>query len=282
MFQSTRPAWGATRRAAIACDPCDVSIHAPRVGRDMPYDTRCIASVSIHAPRVGRDTGIGAASRRLAVFQSTRPAWGATSRSPCRASYGACFNPRAPRGARRRDLRRYVALDVAAVSIHAPRVGRDGVVPRPLLDRVSIHAPRVGRDDVRARNTSGVGFNPRAPRGARRCERDRRRSRRLFQSTRPAWGATAPSRSSSVRASVSIHAPRVGRDPAGPSCGSDVRTFQSTRPAWGATRGDAAPTTWHVFQSTRPAWGATRRGSRFRIAAVRVSIHAPRVGRDRG
>ena len=57
-----------------------------------------------------------------------------------------------------------------AVSIHAPRVGRDGRCRvSPLPRGVSIHAPRVGRDGrvLCAMHTVG-GFNPRAPRGARR------------------------------------------------------------------------------------------------------------------
>jgi len=35
-----------------------------------------------------------------------------------------------------------------------------------------------------------------------------------------------------------------------------------------------------VFQSTRPVWGATQR-SGYRRGISKVSIHAPRVGRDR-
>ena len=54
-------------------------------------------------------------------------------------------NPRAPRGARRSrcagDRRKF------GISIHAPREGRDLLVPASLLsDVISIHAPREGRD----------------------------------------------------------------------------------------------------------------------------------------
>src|ERR1700722_681075 len=101
--------------------------------------------VSIHAPRVGRDCKNEASS-----------------------SAQACFNPRAPRGARQW---RGVAMDpMTYVSIHAPRVGRDGgSMSITLRWMVSIHAPRVGRDSVfPLQPIDGM----------------------LFQSTRPAWGAT--------------------------------------------------------------------------------------------
>ena len=102
----------------------EVSIHAPRVGRDdmFIFYLRQPTGVSIHAPRVGRDARQGAPTG-VWSFQFTRPAWGATT---------------------------YLALlfIIRQVSIHAPRVGRDSIpmVVQPRCKRVSIHAPRVGRD----------------------------------------------------------------------------------------------------------------------------------------
>ena len=80
MFQSTRPARGATVRPVVPRDGAAVSIHAPRTGRDArPTSTSgpppC---VSIHAPRTGRDLARGEAPGRQLAFQSTRPARGAT------------------------------------------------------------------------------------------------------------------------------------------------------------------------------------------------------------
>ena len=144
------------------------------------------------------------------------------------------------------------------VSIHAPRVGRD--CPKCHVSQtgnVSIHAPRVGRD--------------------------------LFQL------------GSVVLVLVSIHAPRVGRDrrclqsirtatsfnPRAP-CGARlyavlaltmVILFQSTRPVWGATTAAKGDDPRGEFQSTRPVWGATIPYPRY-IQRPKVSIHAPRVGRD--
>ena len=122
-FQSTRPAWGATLnafgneklrrfnprapRGARRLMPSvmrsfEVSIHAPRVGRDIIFvlsghffvvsihaprvgrdqigrgDARRFLTVSIHAPRVGRDPHDRCSAFRFSMFQSTRPAWGAT------------------------------------------------------------------------------------------------------------------------------------------------------------------------------------------------------------
>ena len=79
----------------------DVSIHAPREGRDPTiFDRRGRRRVSIHAPREGRDGATQAHTDAQIRFQSTRPVKGATCR---------------PLHAARR----------AQVSIHAPREGRD-------------------------------------------------------------------------------------------------------------------------------------------------------------
>ena len=79
-----------------------------------------------------------------------------------------------------------------------------------------------------------------------------------FQSTRPVWGAT-------------ISTGKV----------SDAQKFQSTRPVWGATGGATKQRGSKEFQSTRPVWGATCVFCDTQDAS-RVSIHAPRAGRDRG
>ena len=102
----------------------------------------------------------------------------------------------------------------------------------------------------------------------------------LFQSTRPVWGATERRFVIGAQRHVSIHAPRVGRDFCpGRHLVHDGR-FQSTRPVWGATGLVITTIQRLLFQSTRPVWGATKVGSSFLIAS-HVSIHAPRVGRDR-
>ena len=77
-FQSTRPVWGATHAFGHGLHTLRISIHAPRVGRDV---CDVISSLSVS-------------------FQSTRPVWGATITGDegYRAKFH--FNPRAPCGAR--------------------------------------------------------------------------------------------------------------------------------------------------------------------------------------
>ena len=191
IFQSTRPVWGATPVDKIMVADVDISIHAPRVGRDLlaqEYDTKngnfnprapCGArlrpikpgelskEISIHAPRVGRDgnivksTGIGAlfqstrpvwgatlgavASVVSSLFQSTRPVWGATRASSSGVSFSRFQSTRPVWGAT-------LTLDnlhdvLINFNPRAPCGARQWIWELWLwLLTISIHAPRVGRD----------------------------------------------------------------------------------------------------------------------------------------
>ena len=169
-------------------------------------------------------------------FQSTRPVWGATG-------------VRLPKEEKRN------------ISIHAPRVGRDGARGRGEVQSVdiSIHAPRVGRD--RAHLWNGYNqryFNPRAPCGARPLWRTPYAARGNFNPRAPCGARLACSSSHVVESQhfnprapcgarprvsshendvvkISIHAPRVGRDKYIAVLETKHMTFQSTRPVWGAT-----------------------------------------------
>ena len=77
-----------------------------------------------------------------------------------------------------------------------------------------------------------------------------------FQSTLPAWGATAAA-----------------------ALGLALMRFQSTLPAWGATTTFISGDLAIEFQSTLPAWGATAAKAAERKYHY-ISIHAPRVGSD--
>ena len=57
-----------------------------------------------------------------------------------------------------------------------------------------------------------------------------------FQSTRPVWGATLGKHDSRACDTISIHAPRVGRDLSDARLFYNHDLFQSTRPVWGATQ----------------------------------------------
>ena len=169
-FQSTRPVWGATVLTLGRTDDFVISIHAPRVGRDVLHRPE-LAGPSDFNPRApcGARQEKTYTFNQKKVFQSTRPVWGATGSITELNGVMVDFNPRAPCGARRDCVRS--TLDRTRISIHAPRVGRDAAPcgGATLMSVISIHAPRVGRD-VCQPSTCGPGwyFNPRAPCGARR------------------------------------------------------------------------------------------------------------------
>ena len=55
-FQSTRPVRGATKMAEVLDEEIEISIHAPRAGRDRSKNGLFQSiEISIHAPRAGRD-----------------------------------------------------------------------------------------------------------------------------------------------------------------------------------------------------------------------------------
>ena len=141
MFQSTRPVRGATSRSAALQLSLEVSIHAPRTGRDvhapgnrnsgeMFQSTRPVrgatsiavavsvgGSVSIHAPRTGRDAQVFRSNRQVRLCFNPRAPYGA--RRQFRRQPGLpqpCFNPRAPYGARL-----FPIVAVATLSCFNPR-----------------------------------------------------------------------------------------------------------------------------------------------------------------
>ena len=168
IFQSTLPAWGETASARRVSTFRTISIHSPRMGRDLPEWT-------IRCDRFG--------------FQSTLPAWGETG--PCRPGslQAADFNPLSPHGERRAAWRTTSKTGVFQstlpawgetilakknveayfISIHSPRMGRD---PAPVVtaddENISIHSPRMGRDQPdHLRTGRSDNFNPLSPHGER-------------------------------------------------------------------------------------------------------------------
>ena len=124
----------------------DISIHAPREGGDwyicMVYWSQFI---SIHAPREGGDISIRVVVEGIAYF-----------------------NPRPPRGGRRR-----------------------GFAIFSQLLRISIHAPREGGDTQFLINIESLGISIHAPREGGDCPNcGAKMDLEVFQSTPPARGAT--------------------------------------------------------------------------------------------
>ena len=146
-FQSTLPARGATVAPQRATPEQVISIHAPREGSDWyKVETSDPASyISIHAPREGSD--------RISTL-------------PFRPSRN--FNPRSPRGERRRTC--WVKTGVTVFQSTLPARGATLYI---------IHTFFITPN-----------FNPRSPRGERRIIYNIRIIMPIFQSTLPARGAT--------------------------------------------------------------------------------------------
>ena len=128
------------------------------------------------------------------------------------------FNPRPLRGGRHRGGGGgHVS---AEISIHAPREGGDirRDRHRPNRDKFQSTPPARGAT-LRPPRRAGQrpDFNPRPPRGGRRCVFPVPGEPPIFQSTPPARGATQRHYSRSPSTFISIHAPREGGD-AKPFC----------------------------------------------------------------
>ena len=139
-----------------------------------------------------------------------------------------------------------------------PARGATVNVARPTnAELVSIRTPREGRD-ARTATYNGVilRFNPHAPRGARPDLATEAFTVDVFQSARPARGATRTSTIHGTVSGVSIRTPREGRDNRLGVRRNAAELFQSARPARGASR--LASIKALSFQSARPARGATR------------------------
>ena len=258
-FQSTLPAWGETASGAEYRAQRQISIHSPRMGRDLTVRAYLAApSISIHSPRMGRDQAAG---------RQPRP--------------GVYFNPLSPYGERRPAL----VYDLHQESFQStlPAWGETRRRAVCAVHRsISIHSPRMGRDQP-SHDGSGMAahFNPLSPHGERPVLVPVLPPHSRFQSTLPAWGETDHPLHPRIRRAISIHSPRMGRDRTAPPWPAGCWTFQSTLPAWGETvvrdiwhrdtpfisihsprmgrdqMPTQAPRKGNEFQSTLPAWGET-------------------------
>ena len=145
------------------------------------------------------------------------------------------FNPRSPRGERRALSRG--DKRTACISIHAPREGSDVFSG--------------------TRFNIKTNFNPRSPRGERRCWGELRLSRKEFQSTLPARGATHQHQENRKDCLFQSTLPARGATIFYARHTRAPTTFQSTLPARGATANMVLPLPGNPFQSTLPARGAT-------------------------
>ena len=189
VFQSTRPVRGATYTLHLYFR-CSLFQSTRPVRGATPHVEISLSDskISIHAPRAGRD---GDRPVSIAISVNFNP------RAPCgaRLSFSHShiwlkyFNPRAPCGAR-------------------PLTRRDML----LRWNFNLRAPCGARLRVIRMNQVTENFNPRAPCGARHLLHGVVPRHIPFQSTRPVRGATSSKTADGVFPTISIHAPRAGRD----------------------------------------------------------------------
>ena len=133
--------------------------------------------------------------------------------------------------------------------------------------------PAFSRETREAIHAHGVRSDPRRYGPPTGCSH-------FFQSTIPGWGATRKAIQGTMRAIISIHAPRVGSDRAAHLALGVHVEFLSTLPAWGAT-GSLTPSPPPGDISIHAPRVGSDRTERIEDGTVtEISIHAPRVGSD--
>ena len=190
-FQSTLPVWGATRGNLCPVGRNGISIHAPRVGSDLPrpHKARQLTDFNPRSP-CGERPEAAQEDNRYQRFQSTLPVWGATLSFSSWVMALILFQSTLPVWGATNNFE--VLESAQEISIHAPRVGSDaGTCPGRLGNsHFNPRSPCGERPQIAHKTPQIIDFNPRSPCGER-----------------PAistWTThTHP---------ISIHAPRVGSD----------------------------------------------------------------------
>ena len=214
-FQPTRPLRGATvvweweQRTGI------FQPTRPLRGATSREGFTCFCQgISTHAPLAGRDRRISRTTPRHSYFNPRAPCGARRNQLRRRAGHGN-FNPRAPCGARRLESVFRLSLIIFQPTRPLRGATAGAGCTRP-GNRISTHAPLAGRD--RSSWWSCVArcyFNPRAPCGARQPRGE----------------------GELLHGCISTHAPLAGRD--APLCSGleCLYQFQPTRPLRGATGG---------------------------------------------
>ena len=135
-----------------------------------------------------------------------------------------------------------------------------GSTPSPPRRTISIHSPRMGRDRHDHQHSQRQNyFNPLSPHGERRLHAGAVLTGHGFQSTLPAWGETR----------------RGGAEDDGKSDFNPLSPHGERRELLQQAADKL------LFQSTLPAWGETRPPLLPPWPCCAISIHSPRMGRDR-
>ena len=189
-FQSTLPAWGATRHVPDVSCRSGFQSTLPAWGATTVNSINIITNVFQSTLPAWGATSSSLGARTFSVFQSTLPAWGATCCGRSRPPSARHFNPRSPRGERPVPLQ--TKSFTANFNPRSPR-GERLIVGLPIPARLTFQS-----------TLPAWGATASSSSSARTCI--------VFQSTLPAWGATMHLVHFLVRPPISIHAPRVGSD----------------------------------------------------------------------
>ena len=202
-------------------------VHLPTALFSLSYIRDSSNRCSHYAPLRGATVVTRTVTEGAAEFQSTRPMRGATPMAIHRS---------------------------LPMPFQSTRPARGATCPHGQYGRGTFYFnPRAA---IRIRSRRRWYFNPRAPRGARPTLRRCWEGRTVFQSTRPARGATFRHKGCPAIFRISIHAPREGRDHVRQSSLKAAEEFQSTRPARGATTGAVRPLAAPWYFNPRAPCGA--------------------------
>ena len=258
-FQSTRPGWGGTSRSETLVTSKSISIHPPRVGRDTSSSCSRVNFSNFNPPAPG---GAGHAKHRwwkpLDSFQSTRPGWGGTWERPYHST---------------------------PVAFQSTRPGWGGTAHGSVYTRACIfQSTRPGWGGTLSISWNPgyySDFNPPAPGGAGPVSSLLEGRDSNFNP--PAPGGAGPASYSYKKGvnNISIHPPRVGRD--GDPAGGQRAGQDFNPPAPGGAgpvlQGCGGARTNH-FNPPAPG-GAGLQSTALPENPPTISIHPPRVGRDR-
>ena len=243
---------GATTVYTLSRSARGVSIHAPRAGRD-DGQTRLIdrRGVSIHAPRAGRDDGLSVFAVTTVGFNPRAPC-GARLDIPIDYIQSLMFQSTRPvRGATL--IRSITACGLSFQSTRPVRGATSDPIQRHTRYAVSIHAPRAGRDVLPVIPPENIGcFNPRAPCGARPAIRYGRRQDSLVSIHAPRAGRDLQSAVVLIVFDVSIHAPRAGRDYLIPLFLGHICRFNPRAPCGARPRRTQKTRLWASFNPRAP------------------------------
>ena len=192
-----------------------------------------LASVSIHAPRVGSDAASRYSHTGRGVFQSTLPAWGATSYAPLFRPVKMRFQSTLPVWGATGGMVRH-PLDTLFQST-LPAWGATGrtLTTSCKSSGFNPRSPRGERRNPRTIRAGHLSFNPRSPRGERRRHERDERDQWGVSIHAPRVGSDGHGGYASYQASrVSIHAPRVGSDTFEVFSFSLAMSFNPRSPRW--------------------------------------------------